>query len=137
MIEMEQTGERILVVDDEPDISWVLEHVLKEKGIVPKKALSGQEALELVKRDCFQMAIVDAKLPDMEGLELAKRIREVQPAVRLIMISGYYSKDEAYIQSALADGLIGGFIVKPFLNDEILKAVEVAISGEPPSQKIK
>lgn len=134
---MKKRDEKILLVDDEPDMCWALEHILKEKGVVSQKALSGQEALKLIESDCFQLAFLDAKLPDMEGIELARRIREVDSAIRLIMISGYCYKDDSYVQSALAGGLICDFIAKPFLHDEILKAVELARSVGPLSPKGK
>lgn len=137
MIEMEQTRERILVVDDEPDICWAIEHILKEKGVASQKALSAQEALKLIGSDKFRFVFLDAKLPDMDGIELARRIREVDPAIIVVLISGYFRWDDDCIQEVRANGIISGFISKPFINSEILKALEVAISGEPLSQKVK
>lgn len=113
----------ILIVDDEPDMCWALEHVLKASGFTPQKALSGQEALSLVERQYFRSLFLDAKLPDMEGLELARRIREMNPALRIVMVSGYFYRDDVAIQQALAAGVISGFIAKPFRRDEILKAI--------------
>jgi DNA-binding NtrC family response regulator len=128
--------ESILIVDDEPDICWALENILKEKGVVSQKTLSGRGALKLIESDSFQLALVDVKLPDMEGIEVARQIREVAPAIRIVMISGYSRREDAYIQRALVEGLICGFIAKPFLNDEILKALEFARSADPPSHKV-
>ncbi len=137
MIEMEQTRERILIVDDEPDICWAIEHILKGKGFASQKALSAQEALKLIGSDKFRFVFLDAKLPDMDGIELARRIREVDPAIILVLISGYFRWDDDCIKEVRANGIISGFISKPFINNEILKALEVAISGEPLSQEVK
>ena len=118
-----------LIVDDEPDMCWALEHILKKNAFLSKRALTGQEALNLMKVDRFRLAFLDAKLPDMEGLDLARRIRKRDPAVPIVMISGYFYRDDDAIQKAVAEGLISSFIEKPFDYDEILKAIEIANSS--------
>lgn len=113
-----------LIVDDEPDMCWALEHILGKNGLASKKAFTGSEALDLMEGNRFRVAFLDAKLPDMEGMELAGQIRKRDPAVRIMMISGYFYRDDDAVQKAVAKGLINGFIGKPFNHDEILKAVE-------------
>jgi DNA-binding NtrC family response regulator len=117
-----------LIVDDEPDMCWALEHILKKNAFLSKRALTGQEALNLMKVDRFRLAFLDAKLPDMEGLELARRIRKRDPAVPIVMISGYFYRDDDAVRKAVAEGLISSFIGKPFDHDTILKAIEIANS---------
>ena len=112
-----------LIVDDEPHMCWALEHVLKKNGFLSKKALSGREALTLVKQQHFELAFLDAKLPDIEGLELAAQIRKVDPSLGIVMISGYFYKDDPEVRRAVAEGLIHGFISKPFNHSEILKVI--------------
>ena len=70
---------KILIVDDEPDMCWVLQHLLNDLGIQSTTAFSGFEAVNLMNSDFFQVAFVDAKLPDMEGLEVAERLRKLDP----------------------------------------------------------
>jgi DNA-binding NtrC family response regulator len=123
---MKRKERAVLIVDDEPDMCWALEHILEQHGVLAKRALSAQQALTLVNSNRFQLAFLDAKLPDMEGIELARRIREADPAVRIVMISGYFYREDAAVQKALSEGLIGGFIGKPFLHAEIRKAIEMA-----------
>jgi len=113
-----------LIVDDEPDMCWALEHILEKNGLASKKAFTGSEALGLMEGNHFRMAFLDAKLPDMEGLELARQMQKRDPAVRIMMISGYFYRDDDAVQKATAKGLINGFIGKPFDHDEIVKAVE-------------
>jgi DNA-binding NtrC family response regulator len=125
-------NEVFLIVDDEPDVCWSLEHLLKRNGLLSKKALSGQEALGLMERDRFQSIFLDAKLPDMEGLELARRIREVDPAIPIVLVSGYFYRDDVAVQDALAEGLISGFIAKPFRHDEIVKTIRILCPLRPP-----
>lgn len=113
-----------LIVDDEPDACWALEHLLAEKGHRTKKAVTAEQAFSLIGQHRFAMAFVDAKLPDTDGLELARRIRERDPAVRIMLVSGFYYLDDVAIQKALAEGVIHGFLGKPFLHADILKAVD-------------
>jgi len=117
---MNEFSSIFLIVDDEPDMCWALQHILEGKGFPSHIASNASDALRLMESSNFRLAFLDAKLPDMEGLELAKRIREVAPATLIVMVSGYFYRDDLAIQKAFEDGLISGFISKPFLNDEIL-----------------
>jgi DNA-binding NtrC family response regulator len=87
---MTEGREQILIVDDEPDMCWALEKLFNSRGFVTQKALSAQEALELMAQHHFGRAFLDAKLPDMDGLELARRLLEMAPEIRIIMVSGYF-----------------------------------------------
>ena len=121
---MTEGREQILIVDDEPDMCWALEKLFNSRGFVTQKALSAQEALELMAQHHFGRAFLDAKLPDMDGLDLARRLLTMAPEIRIIMVSGYFYRDDLTIQVAISQGLIRGFISKPFLQDEILKLLE-------------
>jgi DNA-binding NtrC family response regulator len=121
---MKNRDEVFLIVDDEPDMCWALENILKKKGFCSKKALNGREALELVKQNRFRLVFLDAKLPDMEGLQLAKKIRDIDPLVRIVMVSGYFYRDDTDILNAEKQGLINGFIAKPFFHNQVLKIIE-------------
>lgn len=116
-----------LIVDDEPDTCWAFEHILKRRGVRSATATNGQEALRLMKLNRFQLVLLDAKLPDIDGLALARRILEIDLAIHIVMVSGYFYRDDVAIQKAFAEGLICDFISKPFHHDEILKAVEIAL----------
>lgn len=120
---MNNRNDVFLIVDDEPDMCWALENILRKNGFLSKKAFNGQEAIDLVKRHRFRLVFLDAKLPDKEGFELAKEIREIDPSVRIVIVSGYFYRDDVDIKNALAKDLISGFISKPFNNDDILKTI--------------
>ena len=118
----------VLIVDDEPGMCWALGHILRGSGIVSVAATTGQEALRLAARERFHLAFVDAKLPDAEGLELAGRIREADPRIRIVLISGYFYGDDPEVLQAAAAGVINGFVSKPFLHDEVRTIARAALA---------
>ncbi len=116
----------MLVVDDEPDICWALENILNSAGYQARTAVSGKEALELVKENPFEVAFIDAKLPDMDGTQLAREIKEIDPKLALVLISGYFHEGKA-IEEGFAQGLYVGFIGKPFDLEEVRSAAKRAL----------
>ncbi len=107
---------------------WALDHILRRSGIVSVTATTGQEALRLAARQRFRLAFVDAKLPDAEGLELARRIREANPEIRIVLVSGYFYGDDPVVREAAAAGVIDGFVSKPFLHDEVRAVAQTALA---------
>ena len=119
---MEMTRGLFLIIDDEPALCLLLEHLLRQEGCATKTARSGCEALGLVKRFRFRLAFMDVKLPDADGIDLAGRLRELDPGLPIMLVSGSLSEDDVDLQKALADGLICGFIRKPYKHEEIRNA---------------
>ena len=135
---MNRVDRGVLIVDDEPDICWALEHLLGELGFRCIRALNGQTALEAVRLNRLALALLDAKLPDIDGVELARNIRIADPGILVLMISGYFYKDDLAIQAALEQGLIHGFIEKPFSHTEVIETVKSALSSqEAVSRRVK
>jgi DNA-binding NtrC family response regulator len=112
-----------LIVDDEPDMCWALARILDRMTFCARKAFNGEQALRLVEQEHFPIAFLDAKLPDIEGLDLAARIVQKDAGVRIFMVSGFFYKNDKEVQQALTLGLIAGFIAKPFDHDEIRTAI--------------
>ena len=81
-----------LIVDDEPDLCWALKNLLTSKGLPCQEAQTAQAALDLMKTHRFQLAFLDVTLPDMNGLELARHLRKLDPFLRFVIVSGYISK---------------------------------------------
>lgn len=123
-------GASVLIVDDEPDVCWALERILDASGILSLVTASAHDALRLVGRERFVLAFVDAKLPDGEGLELARRIQDVAPGLKTVLISGYYYPDDSDVAEALAAGVIDSFVSKPFLHDEIRNLARHAVDRQ-------
>jgi len=102
-----------------------MDHVLRTGGFVCESALDGKEAITLVKRQSFRLAFLDAKLLDIDGLELARLIRELDPGLPIVIVSGYFYPEDAKIRGAIESGLISVFISKPFEHQEVLRVVEL------------
>ena len=66
---MKQKDKTVLIVDDDTEMCWVLEYLLKKNGFHIQKALSGSDAITLFRQNHFQLIFLDAKLPDIEGFE--------------------------------------------------------------------
>ena len=105
----------VLVVDDEPNITAILEMVLQEDGMQVHKAGSGREALALLKKNEIEVAISDIMMPDISGVELLKEAREFSPETAFIMITAYAGTETAI--EALQHGAYD-YVTKPFKMDE-------------------
>jgi DNA-binding NtrC family response regulator len=117
----------VLVADDDPDICWVLERLVKSLKARCIRARDGQVALQAARVNRLALVLLDAKLPDMDGLEVAKQIRGIAPGVPILLISGYFYQDDPAIQAALDQKLIYGFVEKPFSHTEVITAMESAL----------
>jgi DNA-binding NtrC family response regulator len=119
-------------VDDEPDLCWAFEKLLAAHGLLCQTAQTARAALDLMKARRFQLAFLDVTLPDMNGLELAGRLRELDPSLRFVIVSGYLPREAAAMAQAQARGLICAFINKPFLHEEILGVIEKLAASDNP-----
>jgi len=113
----------ILVVDDEPDICWALERLLTRMGFAPFIAPNGTQALALARRMPFRMALVDAKLPDIEGIVLAHRLKQIRPGLPVVLVSGFFYDDDHVVLEAKRLGIIQAFVGKPFDLEQIREVV--------------
>lgn len=118
----------ILVVDDEPDMCWALENILSPEGYQIATATSGKKALELANETRFEVVFIDAKLPDVDGLELSSRIKETNPQAAIVMISGFFYREDQAIDERLENELCVSFIAKPFDLDEVRLAAKKAVA---------
>lgn len=115
--------ETVLVVDDDQDMCWVLELALVGIGCAVTTVGSARRAISSVSEHPFPIAFVDARLPDMDGLRLIEELRRLQPAMRIILISGYYIEDDMRISEAVRSCEIDGFLAKPFQVSAVVAAV--------------
>jgi len=109
------------VVDDEPKICHLIEEILKLEGYQVDASFSGTDALEMMKNCDYQMLITDLKMPGIDGLELIQKVKEQNPKIRTIVVTGYTTVDTA-VQS-LRHG-VDDYIKKPFNIFELKKAID-------------
>lgn len=123
----------VLIIDDEPGVRWSLRHLLESNGFTVASASSGVEALKSLKASTFRIVLVDAKLPDIDGINLARRIRVETPCQSpLILVSGYFYDDDAVVSEVLSSGLFAAFATKPIVHDDLLLLIRNAISSAAP-----
>jgi DNA-binding NtrC family response regulator len=111
---------RILLIDDDKNIRQTLAIVLQEEGYIVDTAETGKEAVEKSYSNFYNLAIVDWRLPDIEGTVLITQLKETTPKMAKIMLTGYPSMNnaiEAVNQHADA------FLVKPVDVEELLKKI--------------
>jgi DNA-binding NtrC family response regulator len=116
----------ILIVDDEPDICWAIRHILEKRGLSCRHSLTANGAIELMKGERFRMAFLDITLPDMQGLELARRLKAMDPSLNIVIVTGYMPPDQDGAPSP-GDGLYHRCIYKPFLNQNVIDAADACL----------
>ena len=112
--------EKILVVDDQFGIRILLNEVLQKEGYDTYQAANGLQALEVLNDHVPDLVILDMKIPGMDGIEILKRMKVLQPDIKVIIMTAYGELD--MIQEAMDLGAITHF-AKPFDIDDIRKAV--------------
>ena len=112
---------RILIVDDDENIRKVLTTILEDEGYIIESVDTGKKAIERTKRKAYNLALIDIRLPDIEGIELLTRMKDTTPKMRKIIITGYPT-----IQNAIEAVNRGAeaYIVKPFDMEKALRTIE-------------
>ena len=87
---------RLLLVDDEEDLVVFLGHRLRKRGMEVTMALSGHEAINASLELKFDVAVVDLKMPDISGIEVIEKLRETQPFIEILMLTGHGSHESAW-----------------------------------------
>ena len=112
---------RILVVDDQPNMCWVLSKLLSERGHEVRTAHDASGALAAIEDFDCQVAVVDYRLPDLGGIALINKMRERLPALRAILMTSYGS---AALRQRATDEKLFAYLDKPFNNDIMICTIE-------------
>ncbi len=115
---------RLLVVDDEPIAVRNLERVLEKEGYEVSTASNGHGALRQLRNKPFDVVLTDLKMEKVDGMQVLKRCKEIDPDVEVILITGYAAIDTAI--EAMKQGAYH-YIPKPFKLDEVRKIVREAV----------
>lgn len=123
---MAETVKRILVVDDDGDTQFMLSALFEQAGYEARAASAVSDALELARREHFDLFVVDTRLADGTGAALCRQLREAYPHAPVIIFSG------ALLESEREDGLSAGaseYVAKPGI-DGLAEAVRRALGDK-------
>lgn len=118
---------RVLIVDDDESIRETLKAILEDQGHAVDTARNGIEATRKLETEFYNLALIDIRLPDMEGTMLLTKIRDTTPKMRRIIITGYPSLQNAI--EALNKGA-DGYILKPFDLTKVLQTIREQLSKQ-------
>lgn len=119
----DQPSIRILLIDDEETLLEYMSKRLLKKGFTVKCSFSGEEALETAKKEHFDVAVVDLKMPGMDGVETQKRLHKIQPFLQCIVLTGHGSIDSA-LESGQQDAF--RYLLKPIDYDNLVTSIKEA-----------
>ena len=111
----------ILIVDDDLGMSETLSDILGELGYKVAVANNGFKAIKLVNKDDYNMALIDIMMPGINGVETFKEIKNIRPAMKVIMMTAYSAED--LVKEALKESAYG-IIYKPLNIDDFLNIIE-------------
>src|SRR3954464_2892967 len=128
-----RTRGRILIVDDELVVRDSLGKWFVSEGYTARPVGGAREALEVVTQAEFDIALIDIKMPGMDGMELQSRLREADPDLTVVIMTGYASVDTAV--QALKRGAYD-YITKPVDPDELSHLVANALEHKRPRREV-
>lgn len=112
---------RILIIDDDENIRKVLQTILDDEGYVTDVAETARKGIEKSENEFYNLALIDVRLPDMEGIELLSKLRETTPKMRKIIVTGYPTLQNAV--GAVNKGA-DAYVMKPFDVEKILQTIK-------------
>lgn len=114
---------RILMVDDEEDLVRVLVNRLIKRNFEATGVLSGEEALEIIKKETFDIVVLDVKMPGLSGIQTLRELKKIDAGIEVILLTGHASVDAAL------DGMKLGayeYLMKPCKIEELIEKIEGA-----------
>lgn len=112
---------KILLVDDEKELVSTLAERLSFRGIQAKWATSVSDALSIAEHDRFDVAVIDVKMPKMDGFELKRKLEEKSPEMKFIFVTGHGSQ-EAF-ERAAAEVSADYYLVKPISIEVLMRKI--------------
>jgi DNA-binding NtrC family response regulator len=111
---------RILVVDDDENIRITIEAILQNEGYTVDVAASGGDAIKKSEKTAYNVALIDIRLPDMEGTELLTKMKDTVPKIRKIILTGYPSMQNAI---EAVNKKADAYIIKPVDVKQLLNTI--------------
>jgi two-component system response regulator (stage 0 sporulation protein F) len=120
-----QEKTKVLIVDDAGPVVILCVNVLQSLGYAVKGANRGEAALELVRKESFDLVVVDYRMPGMDGFQVFEQARALRPAAVFMLVTAHGTTEVT--QKALEMGF-KSVLLKPFTSEELRAAVEKALS---------
>ncbi|MDD5496927.1 MAG: sigma-54 dependent transcriptional regulator [Atribacterota bacterium] len=126
--------ETILIVDDDKDMRFLLSEILKNEGYKTRAVEDSTAALREINHNTFDLTLLDFKLPNMDGLQLLEKIKQINPDIIVIMLTAY-----GEINRAVRAMKLGAFdyITKPFNNEELILVVKKALETQYLNEEVR
>jgi len=116
-------GMRVLVVDDEQEFVATLVKRLSRRGMVCATAFTGAEAIAVVRRESFDVVLLDMKLPDMDGNEVLREVKKLKPETQVVILTGHISARDG--MEGIGDGA-NDYLMKPVEFESLLESLQRA-----------
>ncbi len=120
---------RVLVAEDNPAVREFIIRSLASVGYAVSAAIDGQQALDMLAHEKFDVLVSDIVMPNVDGIALAMKATRLFPELRVVMISGYAQER---MRAHNLDALVHKILAKPFSLEEICDAVKIALSMPAP-----
>ena len=127
MTKSENRNHQILIVDDEKGLRELHEEVLEEAGFICFTAPGGQAALEILAVEAIDLAVIDVMMPEMSGLELFNKTKELYPWVAVLFVTAVDQMDVAVTQ---VKGGALDYLVKPVTSAKLIESVNEALEKQ-------
>jgi DNA-binding NtrC family response regulator len=123
-----QSGSKnILVVDDDMSVRTIFSSILRREGYRVTTAKDGYEAIKAVNQESFNLALVDLKMPGLDGIQVLEKIKSTRPQTRVIIYSGFGSVEDE--TEAISKGAID-YLTKPFSANKLKVRVKRALEND-------
>ena len=130
---MTESKPRILIVEDDENIRETLKNILEQSGYETDTAKTGREGEQKAKKKFYNLALLDIKLPDMEGTQLLVQLQENTPKMVKIMVTGYPSLENA--MEALNQGA-DAYVTKPVKPAKLLALIKEKLEEQSKAEKM-
>ncbi|HUF93394.1 MAG TPA: response regulator [Candidatus Limnocylindria bacterium] len=122
---MSQPRTRILIVDDAGPVVVLCVNVLQALGYAVKGANRGEAAMDMIRKEAFDLMVLDYKMPGMSGFEVFEQARQLHPGMVVVLVTGHGTPDIVNEANRLGFNAI---LLKPFTSDELRATVEKVLA---------
>jgi FixJ family two-component response regulator len=123
---MQNPNSKVLVLDDERIVLESVSRILEEQGYLVETHQAAKSALEALRTDKFQLLITDLRIPDLDGLQVMKESKRIDPDIPIVVLTAYASVDTA--REALKSGAVD-YVKKPFTPEQLIDLVQRVLAS--------